>query len=138
MKINKLGMRVLSYFYLCLVFFYVLPLFIFSTQLLIFGKIISSFLSKSIHGLFMVFFYFLYWALARVSKTGLRMAAILHTVFLVNSFFILSGKTPILEIRGMRSGPYSGESLTIILNIIINISIIAYVVYQYRYFVDNS
>ena len=138
MRSNKLGRKALSYFYLCLVFFYSLPLFIFSTQLVIFGQIITPFVAKIIHSGSILVFYFLYRAIARASKPGLRIAAVLHTVFLVNSLLILGAKAPILEIRGIRAGVYIGESLVIALNVIINILIITYLVYQQRYFVDNS
>lgn len=138
MRSNKLGIKALSYFYLCLVFFYVLPLFIFSTQLLIFGQIANPFLTKIIHVVSIVFFYFLYMLVRRLKKTGLLMAVALHTIFFVNSIFILSAKTPILEIKGRNAGVSVYEGHFLLASIIINILIIIYLLCQRRYFVDNS
>jgi len=129
--------KVLSYFYLCLIFFYSFPIFIFSTKTVILGRIIDPVLTKTIHVFFIIFFYFLYTAMRDLKRAGLRLAVFLHLVFLFNSILILSGRTPILDIRGLKTGVYACEHLIALGSIFINILIIFYLLRKNSYFVDK-
>ena len=126
MKHNELGIKVLSYFYLCLVFFYAFPLLIFSTQLEIFGQTVKPFLTKIVHLSFVIFFYLLYLAIGSARKAGFRIAVVLHFFFLINSLLILGAKTAILEIKGSKVAVYPDQGPVVLFSILINILIITY------------
>lgn len=127
---KKLGIRVLLSFYLFLIAFYILPLFIFSTQLVLLGKRMPSFLSILFHILFIAFLFFLYLSIKRLKKIGLWLAFLFHTLFLINSLLMFFNKTAILNIQGQKQGIYLFKEPVIIMSTIINAIVLCYLAYH--------
>lgn len=134
MEDKKLGIKTLAYFYLCLAFFYTFPIFIFSTQVVIAGRITGPFLAKAIHACFIGLFLFLYLSMRRIKKIGFWPAIGLHSLFFINNILMVFNQVPALEIKGVKLGSYIQDGPIILLSAAINFLVIAYLLRQKKLF----
>jgi hypothetical protein len=125
LKIKHLDLEVIPRFYLLLIILYTLSLLIFSTRLIVFGKIVPWPFSFIIHISSILFLYFLYFTIKNATKTGVFIAIFFHIIFITNSSLIFFEKTPIIIIKGIKPTPYMLKiSIVAVASLIINIFLI--------------
>ncbi len=136
---KPLGIQLLSYFYLSLILLYILPLFVFSTRIVVLGRIANEAGTALVNSSSLIFLFFLYLSVKNQRKTGLFLAILFHGLFLVNNLLMLFQQPPILEIEGLKPGDYTLETFTIIATALLNTLIIMHLyLKRQRYFFSVS
>jgi len=128
---SKLRIAILSKFYLILIFLHILALALFSTRMVIFGKITTPSITVKLNLLFILFLYLLSSTIKNREKIGFNLAILFHVFFILNNTLIFCKKTPFLSIEGLSSGYYVFEAPVILASIFTNILILLYLILCY-------
>jgi len=134
LQIKELGIKAISQFYLFVILLYILPFAIFTTRLEIFGEAMDFWLTLTINTILISFILLLHFTINNLSRTGFYLSIPFHTLFILNSMLMIFDQSPILKIAGLNEGVYILRIPLILASILINATIIFYLVYKRRLF----
>jgi len=134
LRTKELGIYSISRFYLFLIFFCLLGYLLFSTELVVFNRPLSSIPSTALSIVFLTYLFFTHRWLSGLRKKGLWMALSLHILFAINSVLIVCYRDPIVLIRGMAKGDTALVRPFVFASIILNIIIMSYLTDKRRLF----
>ncbi|MDD5583758.1 MAG: hypothetical protein PHV55_01700 [Candidatus Omnitrophica bacterium] len=133
-----LRINLLAWFYLFLAFLHLCAFSMFSTNLMILGKIVTDNRAVFVHVSFVAFLLYFSWTIRKAKKKSFWIAVILHASFFINGALVFVKKTPLFEIQGKKISyvPLEAEPLALCM-MGLNALIIIYYIYIREYFVDN-
>jgi hypothetical protein len=138
LQYKHLRINILARFYLFLALFHLCALLMFSTNLMILGKVIIGARAMFVHIFFVTLLLYLFWIVRKAKKRAFWTALTLHSCFLANGLLLYLKKIPLFDIQGRRSTHFSSGIESIALFIVaFNALIIIYYIYIHEYFVDN-
>ncbi len=137
MEEKYLGIKTLSRFYLFLTFFYFLPLAVFSTRIVFLGKTLSVLDGFLVNAASLLFTFLLYLLIKHARLLGFWLALIFHSLFFLNSLFIVYDKGAIFTIEGFLPGNYPYRLFAVLAGVGVNLWVILYLIFHKRCFANK-